>query len=41
MIYRISELMGTSTGKLDKLRLDKAEKQGGFEKNLFLIDSSD
>lgn len=41
VIYRISELRGTNSDTLDKIRQDKAEKRGGFEKNLFLIDSSD
>ena len=41
VIYRISELRGTNYDTLDKIRQDKAEKRGGFEKNLFLIDSSD
>ena len=37
VIHRISELKGVN---LDKIRLDKLEKRGGFKKNLFLIDSS-
>ncbi len=38
VIYRISNLKGFD---LDKARLEKIEKRGKFEKNLFLIDTSD
>jgi predicted house-cleaning noncanonical NTP pyrophosphatase (MazG superfamily) len=38
VIYRISELKGVN---LDKTRQEKVEKRGGFEKNLFLMDTSD
>ena len=38
VIYRISELKEVN---LDKIRQEKTEKRGGFEKNLFLIDTSD
>ena len=38
VIYRISELKGVN---LDNIRQEKVEKRGGFEKNLFLIDTSD
>jgi len=38
VIYRISNLKGFD---LDKVRLEKIEKRGKFEKNLFLIDTSD
>lgn len=38
VIHRISELKGVN---LDKIRQEKIEKRGGFEKNLFLIDTSD
>ena len=37
VIYRISELKGVTHDELDKIRKDKAQKCGGFEKNLFLI----
>jgi len=37
-IYRISNLKGFD---LDKVRLEKIEKRGKFEKNLFLVDTSD
>jgi predicted house-cleaning noncanonical NTP pyrophosphatase (MazG superfamily) len=39
VIYRISELRGVNSDKLDKIRKDKAEKRGKFDSNLFLIDS--
>ena len=39
VIYRISELKGTNSEKLDKIRQDKAEKRGKFDENLFLIDT--
>jgi predicted house-cleaning noncanonical NTP pyrophosphatase (MazG superfamily) len=38
VIYRISELRGVSSDKLDEIRKDKAEKRGKFDSNLFLID---
>jgi predicted house-cleaning noncanonical NTP pyrophosphatase (MazG superfamily) len=38
VIYRISNLKGFN---LDKVRLEKIEKRGKFEKNLFLIDTND
>ena len=38
VIYRISNLKGFD---LDKARLEKIEKRGKFEKNLFLVDTSD
>jgi predicted house-cleaning noncanonical NTP pyrophosphatase (MazG superfamily) len=38
VIYRISNLKGFD---LDKVRLEKIEKRGKFEKNLFLVDTSD
>ena len=38
VIYKISNLKGFD---LDKVRLEKIEKRGKFEKNLFLIDTSD
>ena len=39
VIYRISELRGVNSEKLDEIRKDKAEKRGKFDSNLFLIDS--
>ena len=38
VVYRISNLKGFD---LDKARLEKIEKHGKFEKNLFLIDTRD
>jgi predicted house-cleaning noncanonical NTP pyrophosphatase (MazG superfamily)/uncharacterized cupin superfamily protein len=38
IIYRIAELRGSSKDGLDALRLRKKEENGGFEKNLFLLD---
>ena len=40
VIYRISELRGIPLEKLEKIRLDKAEKRGGFTKNLYLVETS-
>ena len=39
VIYRISELRGVNSDKLDKIRKDKTEKRGKFDSNLFLIDA--
>ena len=39
-LYRIAELKGVSKEKLEKIRAKKVEERGGFEKNLFLIDTS-
>ena len=39
VIYRIAELRGISKEQLEKIRLDKVEKRGSFEKNLFLVDT--
>ncbi|MDC1103019.1 nucleoside triphosphate pyrophosphohydrolase [Nitrosopumilus sp.] len=39
VIYRISELGGVSSDKLDEIRKNKAEKRGKFDSNLFLIDA--
>jgi len=40
VIYRISELKGTSKEKLEKLRIKKAHDRGAFDENLFLIDTT-
>ena len=40
VIYRIAQLKGVSKEELEKLRIKKSEERGGFEKNLFLIDTS-
>ena len=39
VIYRIAELRGTSNETLDKVRFDKRGKRGGFDKNLYLVDT--
>ena len=39
VIYRISELRGVNSEKLDEIRKAKAEQRGKFDSNLFLIDS--
>ena len=36
VIYRIAKLKGISKEQLEKIRLDKVEKKGAFENNLFL-----
>jgi len=40
VIYRISELKGTSKEQLEKLRVKKAQERGAFDENLFLIDTT-
>ena len=40
VIYRIAQLKGVSKEELEKVRIKKSEQRGGFEKNLFLIDTS-
>ena len=40
VIYRISELRGISIKDLGEIRKQKVEKRGGFQKNLFLIDTN-
>ena len=40
VIYRIAHLRGISKEELEKIRIKKLEERGGFEKNLFLIDTS-
>ena len=41
VIYRISQLKGISKEELEKIRIKKLQDRGGFEKNLFLIDTSE
>ena len=41
VIYRISQLNGTSAERLEEIRQEKIQKRGAFEKNLFLIDTED
>ena len=40
VIYRISELTGTSKEQLEQLRTKKAQDRGAFDENLFLIDTT-
>jgi predicted house-cleaning noncanonical NTP pyrophosphatase (MazG superfamily) len=40
VIYRIVKLKGMSKEELEKIRIKKLNERGGFEKNLFLIDTS-
>ena len=40
IIYRISELKGTSKEQLDKLKDKKSQERGTFKDNLFLIDTT-
>ena len=40
VIYRIAQLEGVSKEELEKIRIKKSEERGGFDKNLFLIDTS-
>jgi predicted house-cleaning noncanonical NTP pyrophosphatase (MazG superfamily) len=40
VIYRIAQLKGVSKEELEKIRIKKSEERGGFEKNLFLMDTS-
>ena len=40
VIYRIAQLRGISKDELEKIRVKKVENRGGFDKNLFLIDTS-
>ena len=41
VIYRVAQLKGVSKEELEKVRIKKSEQRGGFEKNLFLIDTSE
>ena len=41
VIYRISELRGKTKIELDAIQNKKRTERGGFEKNLFLIDTSE
>ncbi len=40
VIEKIAKLRGISKEELEKIRINKVEKRGAFEKNLFLIDTS-
>ena len=39
VIYRIAKLRGISKEDLENIRIKKLQKHGGFEGNLFLIDT--
>lgn len=39
VIYRIAQLRGISKEELEKIRIKKVKERGGFEDNLFLIDT--
>lgn len=41
VIYRIAELRGVPREELEKIRGKKAKDRGGFEKNLFLVDTKE
>ena len=41
VVYRISELKGTSRSELESFRKRKLLEKGGFSKNLFLIETQD
>lgn len=40
VIYRISELKGTTKTQLDELKEKKLQERGAFKDNLFLIDTT-
>ncbi len=40
VIYRIAKLKGISKEELENIRIKKTEERGGFEKNLYLIDTT-
>ena len=40
IIYQIAKLGGISKEELEKIRIKKFEERGGFEDNLFLIDTT-
>ena len=40
VIYQIAKLGGISKEELEKIRIKKFEERGGFEDNLFLIDTT-
>ena len=41
VIYRIAKLRGITKEELENIRVKKSEKRGGFEKNLYLIGTSE
>jgi len=40
VIYRVAQLKGVSKEELEKIRINKSKERGGFEKNLFLMDTN-
>ncbi len=40
VIYRIAELKGATKEELERIRVKKNIERGGFENNLFLIDTN-
>lgn len=40
VVYRIADLRRISRDELEKIRIEKAQERGTFEKNLFLIETS-
>ena len=40
VIQKIATLRGSSLEEFEKIRLEKVKKRGGFDKNLFLIESN-
>ena len=41
VVYRIAQLQGISKEELEKIRINKLQERGGFDKNLFLMDTSE
>jgi predicted house-cleaning noncanonical NTP pyrophosphatase (MazG superfamily) len=41
VIYRISELKGTTKEQLEEIRQNKSKERGAFKDNLYLIDTTD
>ena len=41
VVYRIAQLKGISKQELEQIRIKKLQDRGGFDKNLFLMDTSE
>ena len=41
VIYRIAKLQGISKEELEKIQIKKSKERGSFEKNIYLIDTSE
>jgi len=41
VVLRIASLRGVSRDELEEMRINKVDKRGAFEKNLFLVNTSD